>query len=176
MMTMTRATPTFLLVPLTLAALSGLACAGRGAPAAANAPPEISDATPAIGAVVQASSPTMGPTFQITVSDQTPNDDLHVRWIADFPPDTANTRVLVLDMPIAHRSDGKPLSESISVTPNCLTNNLAKIPQHQIMAVVANRPFDDSATAQGAPADLTRTAGSDGLEVLATWTLALDCP
>jgi hypothetical protein len=145
-------------------------------PAAANFSPVILSATPDIGSIVTATSPSAVPMFQVFVSDPNLGDDLHVRWIADFPPFTPNTRVMLSDFPIPHRSDGKPIADSSEVVPNCLVNNLAKIPQHQIMAVVADRLFDDSPTPMGATVDLTRVQGTEGRRVIATWTLNLDCP
>jgi hypothetical protein len=138
-------------------------------PAAANFSPVIIDSMPPIGSIV---GPTSTPTtFTISITDPNLGDDLHVRWIADFPPDTGNTRTL--NNPpttVSHRTDGMPINADVSQTPSCNINSLAKIPQHQIMAIVADRPFDDSPTA-----DLTKLQGTDGHSVIATWILNLDC-
>jgi hypothetical protein len=160
---------------MALALLASAACSSAPPATATPTEPEVESASPAVGAVVMA-TPGSVPTFQITVSDANGKDDLHVRWIADFPPFTAETRILVDDELVTHRNDGQPLVQSVSVTPSCAVHDLAKIAQHQIMAVVADRAFDDSQLPAGAPVDLTRLRGQGGLEVTATWTLDLECP
>jgi hypothetical protein len=145
-------------------------------PSAANFSPIILAAMPDVGSVVTAPSISTVPTFTVIVSDPNLGDDLHVRWIADFPPFNANTRSMIADSVITHSSSGVPLNGDDSVTPNCKVHNLAKIPQHQIMAVVADRKFDDSTPDAGTVFDLTKLADADGRKVIATWTLNLDCP
>jgi hypothetical protein len=145
-------------------------------PAAANFSPVITDSVPPIGMIVDA-VPTRVPAFTVSVTDPNLGDNLHVRWLADFPPDTANTRDMVPDFEIDHRTDGRPILMDSSVTPSCSAHNLAKIPQHQIMAIVADRPFDDSPPPPGMAADLTKLLDPDGQgkKVIATWTLNLEC-
>jgi hypothetical protein len=143
-------------------------------PAAANYSPLILDSNPQIGSVVVAANPMMVPPFTVFVSDPNVGDDLHVRWLADFPPFTMNTRDMVLDDHFTHSSNGVPLNAMSEVTPSCSAHNLAKIPQHQIMAVVADRPFDN--TQVGPNADLTKLSDPNGRKVVATWTLTLGCP
>ena len=146
-------------------------------PAAANFSPVITDAVPLIGMIVDG-TPARVPTFTVSVTDPNLGDDLHVRFLADFPPATANTRTLVKDTLIAHSTNGKPLLQDVSATPSCTTDNLAKIPQHQIMAIVADRPFDNSPPPAGMAPDLTKLIDPDrqGKKVIATWTLNLECP
>lgn len=158
-----------------LAAVAAAACSSGAAPASSvNLSPVITDTAPTRGMIVDGTA--APPTFTVSVTDPNLGDDLHVRFLADFPPDTANTRALMRDMLINHRSDGKPILQDVSETPSCVVDNLAKIPQHQIMAIVADRPFDDSSPPAGMPADLTKLADPDGHEVIATWTLDLECP
>jgi hypothetical protein len=146
-------------------------------PAAVNFAPVIQDTVPPIGMIVDG-IPTRVPTFTVSVSDPNLGDNLHVRFLADYPPDTANTRDLLRDREIDHRTDGKPILMDVSVSPSCDADNLAKIPQHQIMAIVADRPFDDSPPPVGMTADLTKLLDPDGhgKKVMATWTLNLECP
>ena len=150
-------------------------------PAEANFAPVILDGSdPPIGWVVTAPTPESIPTFTVFVSDPNLEDDLHVRWIADYPPNTANTRDMVPDFPVTHSSNGLPLDQPVSVTPSCSAHNLAKIPQHQIMVVVADGEFDNSPPPVGMPVDLTKLKDVDGRDdrkkVIATWTLNLECP
>jgi hypothetical protein len=142
-------------------------------PASANYAPVIVSAMPDIGSIVTATNPSAVPTFTVFVTDPNLGDELHVRWIADFPPETANTRFLEKDFPITPSSGMAPSGNS-SVTPGC-TGDLANIPQHQIMAVVADRLFDDTLPPMGTPIDLTKLAKPEGKKVIATWILNLDC-
>jgi hypothetical protein len=146
-------------------------------PSSANLSPAISDAVPLIGMIVDG-TPARVPTFTVSVTDPNLGDNLHVRFLADYPPDTANTRTLVRDNEIDHSTAGKPILQDVSATPSCNTDNLAKIPQHQIMAIVADRPFDDSPPPAGMAPDLTKLLDPDGQgkKVIATWTLNLECP
>jgi hypothetical protein len=146
-------------------------------PAAANVAPSFTDVVPPIGMIVDG-TPTRVPVFTVSVTDMNLGDNLHVRFLADFPPFTANTRTLMKDTEIAHRTDGRPILQDVSETPNCTVDSLAKIPQHQIMAIVADRPFDDSPPPAGMTADLTKLLdpAGDGRKTIATWTLNLECP
>jgi hypothetical protein len=162
-------------LPLAALALAATACSGGTPAPSMNFAPMFIDATPAIGTMVQG-IPSAVPRFQVVVSDPNAEDDLHIRWIADFPPSTADTRVMISDELIPHRPDGKVIDVTVSLTPDCLTHALATILQHQIMVVVADRPFDDSPPPAGMSVDLTKLADPDGREVIATWTLDLECP
>jgi hypothetical protein len=136
-------------------------------PATANVAPEIFNADPPLGSVVTV------PRFLVTVSDPNLGDDLLVRFIADFPPYTSNTKVLK-ETPVPHRADGTPLRQDVPVEPNCLLNSLAKIPQHQIMVVVSDRGFADPVDPLSKQIDLTRIP-DDGRKIVASWTLDLEC-
>jgi hypothetical protein len=144
-------------------------------PAAANYAPQILDSEPPLGSIVMGTSMT-APLFRVSVSDPNVGDDLHVRFLADYPPNTSNTRNLTPpDRVVPHRSDGMRLIEDVSVTPKCSTFNLASIPVHQIMVIVADRPFLDMPAAPGLTVDLTKLEDPEGLEVVASWTLEMDC-
>jgi hypothetical protein len=145
-------------------------------PAAANFAPQILDSQPAIGSIVTVTgTATAAPPFRVSVSDPNVGDDLHVRFLADFPPKTGNTRTLIVDHVVTHNADGTRLNEDVTVTPSCGTFNLANIALHQIMVIVADRPFLDKPAAPGLPVDLTKLADPEGLEVVASWTLEMDC-
>ncbi|HVU53393.1 MAG TPA: hypothetical protein VHL80_22065 [Polyangia bacterium] len=146
-------------------------------PSSANIAPSFTDVVPPIGMIVDGTQDHV-PTFTVSVTDMNVGDDLHVRFLADFPPFTANTRTLMRDTPIAHRSDGRPILQDVSETPDCTLDSLAKIPQHQIMAIVADRPFDDTAPPAGMTPDLTKLLDPEGMgkKTIATWTLNLECP
>jgi hypothetical protein len=135
-------------------------------PASENYAPVFIDTEPPAGSIVTA-SPML--TFTVVVSDPNVGDDLQVRWIADFPPLTDNTSVMATT-PIPHAAGATVSSHETSIQPNCALHHLARIPSHQIMAVVADRPFLDP----GTPIDFERLP-PDGLKDSRSWILNLDC-
>jgi hypothetical protein len=137
-------------------------------PAAQNIAPIIRDPFPTNGAVVNTQT---SRDFRVTVFDPNASDDLHVRWIADYPPYGPNTRLLGSpDLP--HGMTASPQTTEITI--DCINSNLALgVPQHQIMVIIAdqtflptdNQPLDSKLTA------LPKSAGS----AEAHWTLNLLC-
>src|SRR4051812_34931695 len=76
-------------------------------PASQNYAPVFLNVDPEIGAVVTRSA------FLVTVTDPNVGDDLYVRWIADYPPYSNNTRTLLPTTKVTHSADGKPLSRDL---------------------------------------------------------------
>jgi hypothetical protein len=136
-------------------------------PASANYAPFFFNVEPPIGSVVQTNS------FLVTVSDPNVGDDLTVRWIADFPPHTDNTRVLLTHL-VSHSADGTPLVHDDMVMPDCVIDSLAKIQRHQIMVVVADRGFLPPQVPGSKEIDVARIPDV-GRKVVATWTLEMEC-
>lgn len=137
-------------------------------PASQNFAPVFIDTIPPAGQIVSASP--MVPQFTIIVEDPNVGDDLYVRWIADFPPLTDNT--IVMETTMVQHAAGNQVSvhEVPPFQPNCALHHLARIPSHQIMVVVADRPFLDP----GTPIDFERLP-PDGLKDTRSWILNLDC-
>jgi hypothetical protein len=135
-------------------------------PTAQNYAPIILDSDPPQGSAV------MSATFTVVVTDPNVADDLYVRWIIDYPPDSANTRVLVSSLKIAHSVDGRPLNQPVTVTIDCVLGGLAKIAQHQVLVVVADRPF----LPPQPPQNVLALVEDPGFAVQASWTLNLECP
>jgi hypothetical protein len=134
-----------------------------------NYAPYFVDTLPLAGSIVTATSTV--PQFRVTVQDPNGGDDLQVRWIADYPPFTDNTRV-ILTTPILHAASGVSQPQDAFVTPNCTIDSLAKIPSHQLYVVVADRPFLDPVA--GEPVDV-EALPPDGRKDSRSWTLDLDC-
>jgi hypothetical protein len=59
-----------------------------------NYAPYFVDTLPVAGSIVTATSTV--PLFRVTVQDPNGGDNLQVRWIADYPPFTDNTRVILV--------------------------------------------------------------------------------
>jgi hypothetical protein len=166
-----RLAVTALLLSLPCACVIPLAPDFQDPPAAQNFAPVITDSFPDNGAVVTA---TMVPTmFRVTVSDPNLNDDLHVRWIADYPPFSANSRRL-LDRDIPPSNAATPQSTDVSITIDCLTSTLALgLTQHQIMVFIADRDF---LPGDNQPLDRKLTALPDTAgHAEAHWILNLEC-
>lgn len=137
-------------------------------PAAQNFAPVIVDSFPVNGKVVST------PMFRVTVDDPNIGDELFVRWIADFPPYTENSRPLGDDVRVPPPAVGT-LRPDVSRTIDCVLHSLVKnVPTHHIMVVVADRKFrpPDQET------DLDRKLTSlpkDAPRAEAHWTLNLEC-
>jgi hypothetical protein len=142
-------------------------------PAAANYAPFFQDSFPPLGSRVTA-APDKTTMFGLTISDPNLGDDLHVRFISDYPPFTSNTRVLEPDLVIPHLAGGMPLSQSVSEIIGCKRSALSNLPSHQIMAIVADRGFLESPPAPAAT-DLGLLP-SGGLKAVAVWILDQECP
>ena len=112
----------------------------------------------------------VSPMFRVTISDPNLGDDLHVRWLADYPPFSSNTRTIQEDQTIVHSMNGQPLQQEVSVPVDCGLENLAPIAQHQVMVVVADRPFPLSA-----PAGDLASVPPPGHAVVGSWILNDNC-
>jgi hypothetical protein len=128
-----------------------------------NFDPRILDSDPPLGARVT------GPDFRVTVQDPNAGDDLYVRFLADFPGLSGNTRFL-LDKRVPHTADGRLLSEDVSVVVTCAA--LAKTPSHQVTVIVADRGFVFDASS---PMQDPRLLPSDAQRIFGSWTLDMDC-
>ena len=128
-----------------------------GAP---NSSPVITDSTPEIGDVWHQR------TFEITVEDDN-GDDLLVRWIIDYPPFTQGTTMISSEM-FKNPHKGEPFETP--VTKEFLCTGPTPLPSHQIMVIVADRPFVPNAQDLG-------EVDEGGHAVKATWTWnPTDCP
>ena len=165
-----------LMLPETLACLASLTCMSacilplspefQDPPSSPNFAPVIIDTNPPEGSVLSR-MPSEEITFRVTISDPNVLDNLYVRWVADYPPFSVNTRGLELDT-LTHSADGTPLRAEADLMLSCLTT-LAPIPMHQIVAIVADRQFDPT------PGQITSLVDDNGRSVQVTWYLNLDC-
>jgi len=160
-----------LLVPHISACVLPIAPDFQDPPASENFAPIITDSSPALGSIVTAIGGVL-PTFRVTISDPNLGDDLHVRWLADYPMYSVNTRTLVNDFLVPHSTNGQPLKQDVSVTNlDCVTYNLAPIAQHQLMVMVADRPFTNPIPQNHNFASVD----APGLVTVGSWVFNLDC-
>ena len=150
-------------------------------PAAANFAPVILDSDPPLGWVVTVARARVDSHVHgLRLRSQPSRTTCTSGGSRTFRPTRRTPATWSRTFQVTHSSNGLPLDQPVSVTPSCSAHNLAKIPQHQIMVVVADGPFDDSPPPAGMPVDLTRLKIVDGRDgrkkVIATWTLNLECP
>jgi hypothetical protein len=153
------------LVSLASACVLPIAPEFQDPPASVNLEPAFIDTDPPAGSIVTA-NPTA--TFKLVLQDQNVNDDLHVRFIFDFPPQRDATRAV--DLPVVQHSPTGQLLDSMPFTPNCRENLIAPGAVHQLFVVVADRPFEDP----GTPPDFERLP-PDAKKNTRSWTLDMDC-
>lgn len=137
-------------------------------PASENFAPHITDSSPPLGSLVVKTG-TTAPVFRVTVTDPNLGDDLFVRWVADYPRISSNTRLLGSQM-VPRSTNGQPLRQDVSVTVDCALDNLAPIAQHQVLVIVADREFPVPPPEN----DLTIVA-PPGQSVVGSWILDLNC-
>jgi hypothetical protein len=160
---------TALLLPMSACVLP-IAPEFQDPPATPNYAPVFLAVEPPIGTIVKLAA-TDQALFTVTVSDPNAADDLYVRFIVDYPPYSVSNTRTTDKQPVQHRDDGKILNMDVPFEPSCTSPGLAVgLPRHQIMAVLADRPF----VKPPPPADLTRVV-EPGKTVIATWTLELEC-
>jgi hypothetical protein len=137
-------------------------------PASENFAPRITEASPALGMVVTPAQGMLLP-FKVTLTDPNLGDDLYVRWVVDYPPYSTNTRPFPPQM-YPHSTATPPPPQDVSISIDCVNANLAPINQHQLMVIVADRPFADPGPQQNL-ANVT----TPGIAVVGTWTFNLNC-
>ena len=137
-------------------------------PAAQNFAPLIVDSFPVNGAVVST------PMFRVTVDDPNVADDLYVRWIADFPPFDEDSRRLGDDVKLSPPAAGTLRRDAVLLV-DCTLHALARqTTTHQIMVVVADRPFLPPDQETSLDRKLT-SLPKDAPRAEAHWTLNLEC-
>lgn len=114
-------------------------CAGRAPdPNPGNDPPVVVSATPPVWSLVPAQADGEQ-TFTLTLADNDPLDTLQVRWMANYPPATFDTRVLgTATLP----GGGSITRMSVTQVVDCTFSALpAGLKEHRIVAIISDRPF-----------------------------------
>jgi hypothetical protein len=136
-------------------------------PASRNFDPTFVVTEPKVGAAVTKAS------FRVTVTDPNVGDDLYVRWIANFPPASGDTRAIKDDFK-RHSNDGTPLFAEFSIEPECIRDLVANLPSHRVMVVISDRPFLGLMQPGSPDIDYARIAPNAG-RLIGTWTLDQLC-
>lgn len=156
-----------LFLPLMSACVLPIGPEFQDPPASQNFAPFISDSSPPLGSIVTEVAGTVPP-LRVTVTDPNIADDLFVRWVADYPRRSSNTRLLG-DQMVSHSTNGQPLRQDVSKTLDCIYN-LAPIAQHQVVVIVADREF-----LSPPPEDDLASVKAPGFAVLGSWIVNLNC-
>lgn len=110
-------------------------------------------------------------TVSVTVTDQNVGDDLHYRWVIDYPPFVVNNTRPQMAQTIPHSANGIQLQVTETLTHICTLNLAPTVAVHQLAFFLADRPFDDTN-----PKVLDAAEGPDGLVARANWTFQITCP
>jgi hypothetical protein len=150
-------------------------------PGQENLAPEIENTDPLQGGVVTVPSNT-AKRITITVTDPNASDDLYIRWIAEYPPYTINS-IILLNEPVSHAANGERLHSPQAIAISCQYPLARTITLHTLMALVSDRPFlqvpDSQEADAGTLLDLEKllTTAQDGAKTTeAHWFVSLPCP
>jgi hypothetical protein len=140
-------------------------------PLAPNLSPVILSSSPVEGEIVSTK------TFSVVVSDPNSQDRLWVRWIADYPPHTADSQIMGSDMmvfPAAGWTQQGP-GQSVGFNVECERYSLAALDRNRIYFAVSDRPFRQP-DSQPQNDDYKFTAvPPDAKMVTVTWVLEPGC-
>lgn len=164
---MSRASHYLSLLPL-------LACAGCVVPAGpdwidpeGNVPPSLVLAIPPVGSVLGGGGESGGPlAVEVTLADQNARDELHVRWIVDYPPYVDGVSRTALRQTLL---SGSIERKAIAFAPIC-SDVVHGTGEHRLLLAVSDRDFvaeEDS----GGQLDMP----SNGFLLEASWTFTLQC-
>jgi hypothetical protein len=133
-----------------------------------NRPPTISDATPAIGSILDfATTGNAALGLVVVLADPDTKDRLYVRWIIDYPPYVDGVSHVALPVTLP---GGDPVKRApIRFAPNCSDDAISHdFSNHRLLLAVSDRPFsDDPQTLDGV---------TNGFLVEGSWVFTLDCP
>ena len=141
-------------------------------PTTENVPPFINSTDPPQGSIVAAVNKTG--TFRVTFTDLNSGDALITRWVADYPPFTSSSHLLMdIPAPIPAPPESGQM-ESVS----CINALALNTNQHSITVFVSDQPFWNLAD-PGAPTDplqqLTQNK-ANSVMAQASWVLNVQCP
>ena len=130
-----------------------------------NVPPFVWSADPPEGSVISSVGDTAS-TIKVWLADPNLGDELHVRWVFDYPPQNRDSRLVEAPtLPPSPR--GSLVRGTVELTPNCLRHNIAAgSPSHRLYLIVADRPFNGFY--EGVP--------TGAYVVHASWIVNLECP
>jgi hypothetical protein len=144
-------------------------------PAAENVPPFVKSTTPLQGSTVTAVNNAQ--LFSVTFTDLNPSDQLHVRWIVEYPPFKSGiTHLLQADRDISPPVNGQVVDYTDMKTVSCF-NGFALADQHAVTVFISDQPLWNAGD-EGAPSDPEQGLTQNQVKSVmaqANWTLNLPC-
>ena len=119
-----------------------------------NMPPFVVREEPPVGSIIRDPNQV----FQVTVEDPNRLDDLHIRWLIDYPPFNENITKTGLAIPVGRSGPDKPNQHVLPFKPECVHLISPTLSQHSLLLVISDRPFVDDTVGPAANASWTRSA------------------
>jgi hypothetical protein len=113
--------------------------------------------------------------FQVLVEDPNRLDDLHVRWLIDYPPFSENLTRTGLAIPVGARGPDVPNQHALAFKPECVNLISPALTQHRLLLVISDRPFIEDTVGQGDERILDQTRPG-AFRLPLSWTFEKDCP
>ena len=104
-----------------------------------NLPPFYLSADPPVATIVREPERQ----FVVTVEDPNRLDNLHFRWLIDYPPFDGNISRLALPDAVGAKGPDLPNQHTLRFRPSCDHLISPTLTQHQLLLVVTDRPFKD---------------------------------
>jgi hypothetical protein len=136
-----------------------------------NMPPFVIRAEPAIASIVR----NQDQVFQVTVEDFNRLDDLHVRWLIDYPPFNENITRTALAISVGARGPDMPNQHMLSFKPECVNLISPTVDQHTLLLVISDRPFVEDTVGMGGERILDQIRPG-AFRLPLSWSFEKDCP
>lgn len=138
-----------------------------------NHPPLVVSATPPLWSLVPGMSEG-DQIFKLRIADNDSWDILEVRWMANYPPVTSDTRLLGTSATPGGYS--QPRLEASPVV-DCVFSRLpSDLKEHRIVAIISDRPFLRPGDATYDPLQPYESVPPDGNRITVGWILQKECP
>lgn len=102
-----------------------------------NVSPYVVDSFPAIGSIVGENDE-----ISVILADPNPGDELSLRWLFNYPPYSAASRLSLPEILPPSVGGGEVRTSKASIKPICFRDLVAGT-QHRVMLIVSDRGFDD---------------------------------
>lgn len=130
-----------------------------------NVSPYVVNASPAIGSVVGENDE-----IAVTLADPNPGDQLSLRWLFNYPPFSAASRLSLPEVLPPSVGGGELRTSVARIKPTCF-RDLVGGPVHRVMLLVSDRGFEE-ATSDELPFD---NVPKDARVLRVTWLLQKAC-
>lgn len=131
-----------------------------------NLSPYVVNATPPINSVVGENQK-----IEVTLADPNPGDTLYLRWVFNYPEFTAASRFSLSGMLSPSLGRGEVRTPVARIEPTCF-RDFVGAPDHRVMLIVSDRPFDDASAPTNLPFDNVKP---EARVLRATWLVRKTC-